>query len=156
VPGTTTWQVIDAGSAGAQARLVGPPGAGTREEPSVTAFDDLAQRYIDTWNETNADARAAAVAALYAEEARYVDPLVDAAGHDAITATIGAVQQRFPGFRFRLAGPVDAHHDQFRFRWELGPTGAAEAPIAGSDVAVRAGDGRLAGVVGFLDRVPSA
>ena len=116
---------------------------------------DTAQRYIDTWNTTDADARAAAVTALYAEDARYVDPLVDAAGHEEISATIGAVQQQFPGFRFRLTGPVDAHHDQVRFRWELGPADAAEAPIAGSDVAVLAGDGRLAGLLGFLDRVPA-
>ena len=122
----------------------------------MTAFDDLAQRYIATWNETDPDARHAAVADLYTEDARYVDPLVDAAGHDAITATIGAVQQQFPGSRFRLAGPVDAHHDQLRFRWELGPADAAEAPVVGFDVAVRDGDGRLASVFGFLDRVSTA
>ena len=121
----------------------------------MTAYDDLAQRYIATWNETDPDARQAAVADLYAEDARYVDPLVDAAGHDAIAATIGAVQQQFPGFRFRLAGPVDAHHDQLRFTWELGPADAPEAPVVGFDVAVRNGDGRLASVFGFLDRVPA-
>jgi hypothetical protein len=122
----------------------------------VTDFDTLAQRYIATWNETDADARTQAVADLYAEDARYVDPLVDAAGREAIAATIGAVQQQFPGFVFRLAGPVDAHHDQARFSWELGPAGAPEAPIAGFDVAVRDGDGRLRSVLGFLDRVPTA
>ena len=121
----------------------------------MTDFDTLAQRYIAAWNETDADARSAAVAALYAEDARYTDPLVDAEGREAIAATIGAVQQQFPGFVFRLAGPVDAHPDQARFSWELGPAGAAEAPIVGFDVAVRNGDGRLASVFGFLDRVPS-
>jgi hypothetical protein len=121
----------------------------------VTDFDTLAQRYIATWNETDPDARSQAVADLYAEDARYVDPLVDAAGREAIAATIGAVQQQFPGFVFRLAGPVDAHHDQARFSWELGPAGALDAPIAGFDVAVRDGDGRLRSVLGFLDRVPS-
>jgi hypothetical protein len=121
----------------------------------MSTFDDLAERYIAAWNETDPDTRRAAVAALYAEDARYVDPLVDAEGREAIAATIGAVQQQFPGFEFRLAGPVDAHHDQARFTWELGPAGAPEAPIAGFDVAVRDGDGRLASVFGFLDRVPS-
>jgi hypothetical protein len=65
------------------------------------------------------------------------------------------MQQQFPGFVFRLAGPVDAHHDQVRFTWELGPAGQ-EAPIAGFDVAVVDGDGRIATVFGFLDRVPAA
>ena len=122
----------------------------------MTDFQTLAERYIATWNETDPDARAQAVAALYAEDARYTDPLVDAAGREAIAATIGAVQQQFPGFVFRLAGPVDAHHDQARFRWELGPAGQPEAPIAGFDVAVLDPSGRLRSVLGFLDRVPTA
>ena len=121
----------------------------------MSTFDDLAQRYIAAWNETDAEARSAAVAALYAEDARYTDPLVEAAGREAIAATIGAVQAQFPGFVFRLTGPVDAHHDQARFRWELGPAGAPEAPIVGFDVAVRDADGRLRSVFGFLDRVPA-
>ena len=71
-----------------------------------------------------------------------------------MTATNGAVQARFPGFVFRLLGPVDAHHDQLRFTWELGPDGA-EAPIVGSDVALLDAEGRISAVLGFLDRVPA-
>jgi hypothetical protein len=119
-----------------------------------SSFDGLARRYIEAWNETDPAARQQAVAALYAEDARYTDPMVDAEGREAIAATIGAVQQQFPGFVFRLAGPVDAHHDQARFRWELGPADAPEAPIVGFDVAVRDDAGRLRSVLGFLDRVP--
>ena len=130
----------------------------TTTDPSastvVSGFDELAERYIAAWNETDPAARERAVAELYAADARYVDPLVDAAGREAIAATIGAVQGQFPGFVFRLVGPVDAHHDQARFRWEFGPAGAPEAPVAGFDVAVRDADGRLASVFGFLDRVP--
>jgi SnoaL-like domain len=122
----------------------------------MSTFDELAERYIAAWNETDPVVRQRAVADLYAEDARYTDPLVDAAGRDAIAATIGAVQQQFPGFVFRLTGPVDAHHDQARFSWELGPAGAPEAPIAGFDVAVRDDEGRLRNVHGFLDRVPTA
>ena len=132
----------------------------TTTDPSastvVSGFDELAERYIAAWNETDPAARERAVAELYAADARYVDPLVDAAGREAIAATIGAVQGQFPGFVFRLVGPVDAHHDQARFRWELGPAGAPEAPVAGFDVAVRDADGRLASVFGFLDRVPAS
>jgi hypothetical protein len=120
----------------------------------VTDFATLAERYIAVWNETDPETRRRAVEDLYAEDARYVDPLVEAAGHEGIAATIGAVQGQFPGFVFRLAGPVDAHHDQARFSWELGPAGEP-APIAGFDVAVSDGNGRLRTVLGFLDRVPS-
>lgn len=120
----------------------------------MTNFDELAQRYIDAWNETDPAARVAAVDALYSEDARYIDPMASAEGRAAIAATIGAVQGQFPGFVFRLAGPVDSHHDQARFRWELGPTGQ-EAPIVGFDVALADEAGQIHTVLGFLDKVPA-
>jgi hypothetical protein len=120
----------------------------------MTSYDELAKRYIDTWNETDPGARQAAVTKLYAEDARYVDPLAVADGHEQIAAMIGAVQQQFPGFTFRLAGPVDGHHNQARFGWELGPDGSP-APIVGFDVAVSDDAGRIQTVLGFLDKVPT-
>jgi SnoaL-like domain len=122
---------------------------------AMTDYNDMAQRYIDTWNATDPAARRAAVDQLYTEDARYVDPLGAADGREAIAAVIGAVQQQFPGFSFRLAGPVDGHHNQARFGWELGPVGA-EAPIVGFDVAVSDDAGRIQTVLGFLDKVPAA
>ena len=55
---------------------------------------------------------------------------------------------------FSLAGPVDAHHQQARFTWGLGPEGA-EPLIVGFDVAVTGDDGQLVTVLGFLDKVPA-
>ena len=121
----------------------------------MTNFDELAQRYIDTWNETDPTACRAAVDRLYTEDARYVDPLAAAEGRDAIAAVITAVHDQFPGFEFRLVGPVDSHHNQARFGWELGPAGA-DAPIVGFDVAVCDDEGRIQTVLGFLDKVPAA
>jgi hypothetical protein len=123
-----------------------------------STFHELAERYINTWNETDPTLRRKAVDELYAQDARYVDPLGVAEGREAIAGTIGEVQGQFPGFRFRLAGPVDGHHDQARFGWELGPAGAEgdDAPIVGFDVVVTDGEGRLRSVFGFLDRVPGA
>jgi hypothetical protein len=121
----------------------------------ATTFDDLAERYIAIWNETDPAKRRASIDDLWAPDARYVDPLAVAEGRDAIDATIAAVQGQFPGMTFRLAGPVDGHHNQARFTWELGPDGV-EAPIVGFDVATTDGDGRISQVLGFLDRVPTA
>jgi hypothetical protein len=120
----------------------------------MTAYDELAQRYIDTWNETDPSTRRAAVHQLYTEDARYVDPMGAAEGRDAIASMIGAVQEQFPGFTFGLAGPVDGHHNQVRFGWELGPAGSP-APIVGFDVAVSDDSGRIQIVLGFLDKVPA-
>jgi hypothetical protein len=121
----------------------------------MTAYDDLAQRYIDAWNETDANARRAAVDHLYTEDARYEDPMAAAHGREAIASMIGAVQEQFPDFRFELAGPVDGHHNQARFGWELGPEGSP-APVVGFDVAVIDDAGRIQTVLGFLDKVPAA
>ena len=120
----------------------------------MTSYDELAQRYIDTWNETDPTVRRAAVDQLYSEDARSVDPLAVAAGREAIASMIGGVQDQFPGFTFRLAGPVDGHHNQARFGWELGPDGS-QAPIVGFDVAVSDESGRIQTVLGFLDKVPA-
>jgi hypothetical protein len=119
----------------------------------MTDFTALAERYIDVWNDTDPASRRAALDRLWAADATYTDPLADAHGRDAIDATIAAAQAQFPGFVFRLVGPVDAHHRQARFSWELGP-GSGDAPIAGFDVAVADEQGRLRTVLGFLDRVP--
>ncbi|MGI8711936.1 MAG: nuclear transport factor 2 family protein [Solirubrobacteraceae bacterium] len=120
----------------------------------MTNFNELAERYIAVWNETDPVARRQGVDDLWSEDARYLDPLAAAQGREEIDATIAAVQGQFPGFVFRLVGPVDAHHNQARFTWELGPAGA-EAPIVGFDVAVSDEGGRLRTVLGFLDKVPA-
>jgi hypothetical protein len=120
----------------------------------VTATPDLAGRYLAAWNATDPAARRALVEEVFAEDVTYTDPLADVAGRDGLAATIAAVQAQFPGWVFRLAGPADAHHQQLRFTWHLGPDGS-EPPVVGSDVAVTDADGRIRTVLGFLDRVPA-
>ncbi len=121
----------------------------------MSDFDSLIQRYITVWNETDTAARRRSVEQVWAPDARYIDPLVVAQGHDAIDATIHAVQTQFPDLVMRLAGPVDAHHDHARFTWALGPPNG-EPLVIGFDVVERDRNGQLALVLGFLDKVPAA
>lgn len=120
----------------------------------MSDFAELAEQYIATWNETDPSARRALIDEVWSAGARYTDPLAEAAGRDQIDAVIAAVQDQFAGMKFRLAGTVDAHHDQARFTWELGPDGG-DPIVVGFDVAQRDADGRLALVLGFLDKVPA-
>jgi hypothetical protein len=122
----------------------------------MTASTPVIDRYIAIWNETDPARRRDLIARTWTEDASYIDPLVVAEGADAIDATIAAAQQQFPGFTFRLGGPVDAHHNLARFTWELAPGAGQEAIVVGFDVAVFASDGRLQQVHGFLDKVPTA
>jgi SnoaL-like domain len=68
---------------------------------------DLIDRYLATWNETDAGKRRALIDELFSADASYVDPMAEARGRDAIDATIAAAQSQFPGFVFTQAGPVD-------------------------------------------------
>jgi hypothetical protein len=122
----------------------------------MSELDTLVDRYLANWNETDPGARRAAVEGVWAAEGRYVDPLADVSGPEAISELIGAVQRRLPGHVFRRRGGVDAHHDVLRFGWELVPAAGGESLAEGFDVATTNGDGRIVSVVGFLDRAPGA
>jgi hypothetical protein len=116
----------------------------------------IASRYIDLWNEKAPNRRRELLAANWARDARYVDPLMRSDGHDGIDAMIAGVQQRFPEFRFTLIGEPNGHgeHGRFsvRFSWGLGPDGL-DSPIKGTDFAV-VRDGRIQSITGFLDEIP--
>jgi hypothetical protein len=122
---------------------------------TTTPTATLVQRYLAAWNATDPAERRAAVEAVFAPNARYVDPLADVTGTDALEALIAGAQEQFPGMRFTPVGEVDAHHDVCRFQWGLGPEGA-EPLVIGFDVAMVGADGRITGVAGFLDKVPAA
>lgn len=130
----------------------------TQTQPTgadVQAVDarKTAERYITLWNETDATRRRALLESSWTPDARYVDPLAQVQGHAAISELVGGVQQRFPGWRFRLLGNPDAHGSHLRFTWGLGPS-EAEDLIVGTDFAELA-EGRLRSVTGFLDKVPA-
>ncbi|GAB2828569.1 nuclear transport factor 2 family protein [Actinocorallia aurea] len=114
---------------------------------------ELINKYLAAWNETDAEARRALLAEIWADDASYTDPLAAVRGRDALDTVITGVQAHFPGLSFTLAGDVDAHHDLARFTWHLGPAGASPVVI-GFDVAEIA-DGRITRVSGFLDQVPA-
>jgi hypothetical protein len=116
-------------------------------------MQEIAERYIACWNETDPQRRRKLIDEVWAEDASYIDPLAEAHGRDEIDALVGAAQNQFPGLTFSLAGPVDAHHRQARFQWALG-LADGEPVVIGFDVAVAAEDGRLSSVLGFLDKVP--
>jgi SnoaL-like domain len=121
----------------------------------MTDAQSIAQRYIDLWNERDSAKRLEILKANWTNDARYTDPLASVRGPAEISALIGGVQQRFPDFSFALTGRVDGFGDNVRFSWGLGPKGAADAPIKGTDFA-SIKDGRIESVTGFLDQVPKA
>ena len=105
--------------------------------------------YIEMWNEEDADRRAALIAAAWTDDASYVDPLLEAEGHDGLSAMVETVHGHYPGYRFRRRSDVDVHHDRVRFAWDLvKPDG--EVFVEGIDVGEVADDGRLRRITGFF------
>jgi hypothetical protein len=120
----------------------------------MTDITNIVNTYIAAWNEGDPDRRRALVAATFADDASYVDPLMAGASPQEIDGLIAGVQGQYPGTTFVLVEGPDHHHDRVRFTWHL--RNADDATLAiGQDVATVAPDGRLREVTGFLE-IPTA
>lgn len=108
--------------------------------------------YLATWN-SPPEERDELLAEHFSPRLTYTDPMAQVSGYDGLTSLIDGIQAQFPGMVFSSVGAPDAHHDQVRFQWGLGP---ADGPpvVIGFDVAVVDADGRIQDVRGFLDKVP--
>jgi len=118
-------------------------------------YENAVARYFEAWNAGRPEELTKAVAAAWAADGSYTDPLADVSGHNQIAAVIAAAHEQFPGFAFRPTGAVDGHHDTARFSWELVGEADGSAPVAGFDVITLDAEGRIRSVLGFLDRVPA-
>ena len=114
-------------------------------EPRAVATIDT---YIAAWNQTNDTMRAELAGQALGVDLWYRDPLLEIDGIAAFVATIGFVQQQYPGHVMARTSDVDGHRDVARFNWALGLPG--EPPvIAGVDMVKFDADGKLHRIVGF-------
>ncbi|MEH3099729.1 nuclear transport factor 2 family protein [Sphingomonas adhaesiva] len=117
----------------------------------MTDPETLARDYLALWNDADPASRDHRLSEGWASDARYADPMMTGEGHDGIAAMIAAARAQFPGHVFALRGTPDAHGPFARFSWTLAPEHGA--PIAGgTDIVRLAQDGRIAEVIGFLDK----
>lgn len=117
---------------------------------TTTDASATVDRYFAAWNDTDPRSRLDAVARAWAPEGRYVDPVADVTGHEAISDMIGGVLEQHPGVTLRCSSQVDSHHDVLRFDWEILDANGGLA-LSGVDVARLADDGRLLDVRGFFE-----
>lgn len=116
---------------------------------------ELIDTYLAAWNETDESRRTELIARAWAADGRLIDPPHAATGHAEIGGMAAALQGQFPGHRFRRASDIDAHHDHFRFVWELiAPDGTVA--LTGLDVGELGPAGRLQRITGFFGPVPAA
>lgn len=120
-------------------------------EPNIA--NQVAQSYINAWNETDDQKRRELIAQVWTENATYLDPMMQGQGHTNIDALIQGVHAQFPGHRFRCAGKIEQVGHFVRFSWHLAPE-QSDALVGGTDFCTLSLDGRLQSVTGFLDFAP--
>lgn len=125
----------------------------TATAPEAGVETPIVDAYVATWNETDPARRRAGIARAWAEAGSYRDPVMTSDGHAGVDAMLAGVQARFPGFVLRRTSKVDQHNNHLRFAWSLGPA-AGPSVVEGVDFCALAADGRLASVVGFIDKMP--
>jgi len=119
----------------------------------MSNIESVVENYVASWNETDPARRKAAVAAACAANATYRDPMMASDGQAGLDAMLAGVQAKFPGFVLKRTSKIDHHNDAVRFAWSLGPA-AGPSIVEGVDFATLSPDGRLATIVGFLDKMP--
>ena len=134
-------------------RSAAPADAAT-PEAIVESVDVVIDGYVATWNETDPARRRAGIAAAWTEAGTYRDPVMASDGPAGIDAMLAGVQAKFPGFVLKRPSKVDVHNGACRFTWSLGPA-SGQSVVEGVDFCTLAPDGRLASVVGFIDKAPS-
>lgn len=120
----------------------------------MTDIAETVDTYLTALTETDPAARANMVQAAWAEDGHFVDPLLEAQGHDAIQQLTDTVNAQYPDHRFHRTTGIDMHHGLIRFGWELQDPGN-DIVAAGIDVGVVADDGRLARIAGFYGDPPA-
>ena len=120
--------------------------------PTVDARSTI-DTYLAMFNEWDSERRSALVGRAWAEDGEYLDPVLEATGHEALNAMVDSVQEKFPRSQMKRTTGIDAHHDLVRFGWQLdGADGAVI--VAGIDVGVVGVDGRLTSIRGFFGDLP--
>ena len=120
----------------------------------MTAIEELAARYVAVWNEPDATARDASVAALWGADARACTGANEYLGLDAITGRVATAYEKFvagQGYVFRALGSAEAHHDGVRIRWAMAPLAGGDAVSGGVQFLLLDPDGRIHLDYQFID-----
>jgi hypothetical protein len=121
-------------------------GISGRQENAMTDIATFVDRYVNIWNEPDADRRRQTVRELWQEDARHLARTLEAVGYDGIETRVASAYQKWvkeKGNVFRLRDGVDGHHDTIKLRWEMLPAAGGEVISIGFDFLVLGEDGRI-------------
>ena len=112
----------------------------------MSSAQQLADRYVAVWNETEAEPRRRAIAALWTPEGRHYVGEREAVGYAALEQRIVGSHEknvRDGGHRFRAAQDARALRDVVTFHWEMLPANGDMVVASGLEVLVVNDAGRI-------------
>lgn len=115
---------------------------------------ELAERYIEVWNESDPQARRSAVKQIWSEDALCCTPVADYVGREAIEGRVAAAYDKWvqqQGFVFRPRGAADEHHGGLRVRWDMTPSAGGEPVSSGEQFLLLDDDGQVRYDYQFMD-----
>jgi hypothetical protein len=112
----------------------------------MTDIATFVDRYVNIWNEPDAERRRQTIRDLWQEDARHLARTLEAEGHDGIESRVATAYEKWvkeKGNVFRLRDGVDGHHDTIKLRWEMLPATGGNVISVGFDFLVLGDDGRI-------------
>ena len=106
--------------------------------------------YGQAWGESDAGARAALLAQVWAKDGQYKDPGVALTGAEALSRHIGGFFQQFPGARITMTSRSDFYGTSFRADWLLKYGDGKTPSLEGFDYGELDNEGRIAKITGFF------
>ena len=113
---------------------------------AVNGAQDLAARYVALWNETDAEARRAAIADLWRPDGMHFVKERIARGHAGLEQrVIGSYEKnvRDKGNRFRARGDAQRLRDIVTFSWDMVPAGTDTVLAVGREFLVLDAEDRI-------------
>jgi hypothetical protein len=124
----------------------------------MSTLNELADRYVAVWNESNPERRRQSIAELWAEDGAHFTPSLEVRGYAALETRVAGAYEKWVkvgGFVFKSAKNADGHHDTVRINWEMVPAAGGKPAAAGFDFLVLGSDGRIRFDYQFLDAPPA-
>lgn len=112
----------------------------------MTDAQDLADRYVAVWNETDEKVRRSAIARLWTPEGNHFVNTLEARGFEALEARITGAHERNVrdnGNLFRVRQDARRLSDIVTFHWDMVPAQGGDSLAVGLQVLMTAEDGRI-------------
>jgi hypothetical protein len=112
----------------------------------MSTAQELADRYVAVWNETDPAVRRKSIAELWTREGQHYARTLEARGYDELEKRITGSHVknvRGGGYRFRANNNAQALRDVVTFGWEMLAVAGGDVAASGSIILVLDDQGRI-------------